>query len=360
MNEVEAHDSAPARRRQLLDAINASWTTQAIAAAVELRIPELLASAPLASEALARVAGCDTASLRRLLVALATLDLVEHDADGRCALTKSGALLRADVADSLAAWALFNGRHAARVWPRLAQSVQSGRSARTNSGGSDDFDHLDVDPAAADLFHRAMSELTRPIAAAFAAAVDLGRARLVVDVGGGYGRLIATLLIAYPEMHGVLFDLPHAIAAAAPQLARVGVAGRCDFVCGSFFEVVPAGADAYLLKSVLHDWDDGRSATILDACRRAMASSPVARLFVIERLAPERFGTTARDRAIARSDLNMLVSLGGRERTEAQYRAMLRHAGLEPGRTHALAAEFSAIEAVVADRDKEPSHGLER
>jgi hypothetical protein len=335
----------------LLAAINASWTTQAIAAAVELRIPELLATAPLASEALAREAGCDAAALQRLLVALASLDLVAVDDDGRFALTEYGALLRADAADSLAAWALFSARHAGSVWPHLAESVRRGCSVRTNSGGSDDFAHLDVDPAAADLFHRAMTELTRPIAAAFAAAVDLRWARRVVDVGGGYGRLIATVLVAHPDTRGVLFDLAHAIAVAPPQLERAGVAGRCELVCGSFFDAVPAGADAYLLKSVLHDWDDEHSATILGACRRAMASSADARLFVIERLAPERFSATPRDRAIAQSDLNMLVSLGGRERTEAEYRAMLCRAGLEPKQTHELVSEFSAIETVVVDRE---------
>ncbi len=360
MNQADSHEDAPARRRQLLEAINAGWTTQAIAAAVELRIPELLAAAPLASEALACAAGCDAASLRRLLAALASLDLVAADDEGRVGLTASGALLRADVADSLAAWALFNGRHAARVWSRLTDSVRSGRSVRTSSGGSDDFAHLDADPDAADLFHRAMTDLTQPVAAAFAAVVDLGRARRVVDVGGGYGRLIATVLAAYPAVHGVLFDLPHAIAAAGPQLQRVGIAGRCELVRGSFFETVPAGADAYLLKSVLHDWSDERSVMILGACRQAMESSPDARLFVIERLAPERFDDTPRHRAIARSDLNMLVSLGGRERTEAEYRAMLCRAGLQPRRTHELVGEFSAIEAVVADRDKERSHDPER
>ncbi len=268
----------PRRRRQrrtrptrrLLEAINASWTTQAIAAAVELRIPELLAAAPLASAALARPAGCDAASLRRLLAALASLDLVAHDDDGRFALTTSGALLRADLADSLAAWALFNGRHAASrlaaIDRQRAQRAQRahelGRQRRLRPSRSR--------PGRADLFHRAMTDLTQPIAAAFAAAVDLARARRVVDVGGGYGRLIATVLVAYPGVHGVLFDLPHAIAAAAPQLERAGVAGRCELVCGSFFETVPAGADAYLLKSVLHDWDDERSADILGACRQAM------------------------------------------------------------------------------------------
>ncbi len=360
MNQNQDPAQALAKRGRLLDAINASWTTQAIAAAVELHLPELLAPAPLEGNRLARAAGCDPAALRRLLAALASLDLVTEEEDGRFGLTESGALLRADAADSLAAWALFNGRHAARVWSRLTDSVRSGRSARTSLGGSDDFAHLEGDAEAADLFHRAMTDLTQPIAAAFAAAVDLGPARRVVDVGGGYGRLIATVLVAHPATQGVLFDLPHAIAAAAPQLERAGVAGRCELVRGSFFETIPAGADAYLLKSVLHDWNDERGVTILGACRRAMESSPDARLFVIERLAPERFGATARHRAIARSDLNMLVSLGGRERTEAEYRAMLCRAGLEPGRTHELVGEFSAIEASVADREPEQSHDPDR
>jgi len=331
----------------LLEAINASWATQTIAAAVELRIPDLLSDAPLDCDALARAAGCDAPSLKRLLAALASLALVTQDGGGRFALSPRGALLRSDVPESLAAWALFCGRRVWRNWSHLADSVRSGSSATRRNGGNDDFAHLEADPPTAALFHRAMTNLTRPVAAAFAASVDLDGDLRVVDVGGGYGQLLATLLLAHPRLRGVLFDLPHAIEPAAAQIAQLGLSSRCELVSGSFFDHLPAGADAYLLKSVLHDWDDAHCARILQRCRQAMAKRPGARLFVIERLAPEHFAATPRDRAIARSDLNMLVSLGGRERSEREYRALLADADLCATRTHALASEFGVVEATL-------------
>ncbi|HEY6353235.1 MAG TPA: methyltransferase [Burkholderiaceae bacterium] len=209
--------------------------------------------------------------------------------------------------ESLAAWALFCGQRIWRNWTHLADSVRSGSSATRRSGGQDDFAHLDADPPAADLFHRAMTNLTRPVAAAFAASIDLEGELRVVDVGGGYGQLLVALLLAHPRLRGVLFDLPHAIEPAVAQIARLGLIARCELVSGSFFDSLPAGGDVYLLKSVLHDWDDAHCVRILQHCRQAMAGRPGARLFVIERLAPEHFAATPRDRAIARSDLNMPI-----------------------------------------------------
>ena len=190
-----------------------------------------------------------------------------------------------------------------------------------------------------------MTNLTQAVAAAFAASIDIGGDLRVVDVGGGYGQLITTLLLAHPRLHGVLFDLPHAIEPATVRLAQLS--SRCELVSGSFFDALPAGADVYLLKSVLHDWDDAHCLRILRRCHEAMVARPGARLFVIERLAPECFAATSRDRAIARSDLNMLVSLGGRERCEREYCALLSDAALRATRTHALTGEFSAIEAAL-------------
>ncbi|HET7524813.1 MAG TPA: methyltransferase dimerization domain-containing protein, partial [Burkholderiaceae bacterium] len=192
-------------RTLLLQAINASWSTQAIATAVELRIPDLLASESLDCDALARTAGCHAPSLKRLLAALASLALVVQDRCGRFALSPRGTLLRSDAAESLAAWALFCGQRAWHNWTHLADSVRSGSSAPRRDGGNDDFAHLDSDTAAADLFHRAMTNLTRPVAAAFAATVDLDGDLRVIDVGGGYGQLLTTLLLAHPRLRGVLF-----------------------------------------------------------------------------------------------------------------------------------------------------------
>ena len=333
-------------RALLLQAINASWTTQTIATAVELRIPDLLAGESLDSDALARAAGCHSPSLKRLLAALASLALVVQDRCGRYALSPRGALLRNDGAESLAAWALFCGRRVWQNWTHLADSVRTGSSAPRRSGGNDDFAHLDTDAAAADVFHRAMTNLTRPVATAFATTVELDGDLRVIDVGGGYGQMLTTLLLANPRLRGVLFDLPHAMERAAAQVAELGLSSRCELVSGSFFDSLPGDADVYLLKSVLHDWDDAHCVRILQRCHLAMADRPGARLFVIERLAPARFAATPRDRAIARSDLNMLVSLGGRERSEGEYRALLAHAALRVVRRRPLPSEYSVLEAV--------------
>jgi hypothetical protein len=356
MMTARAHDAREqarnerAAREYLLDLINASWTTQAIAAAVELRIAELLAACPLDIEALARLAGCHAPSLRRFLHALASLGIVEQGSDGRVALTRTGALLRTEAEDSLASWSLHCGRSSWSNWAGLADSVRTGECARRRAGGTDDFAVYDRDRAAADVFNRAMSNLTKPIADAIVEAIDFNAIDRIVDVGGSHGRLLGTILAAHPGLRGVLFDLGHAISRAGEELVRMGVAERCELVSGSFFESIPAGADLYLLKSVLHDWDDGHCSIILKQCACAMAAEPecAARLLVIERVRPELFAATPRDQAIARSDLNMLVSLGGRERTEREYRALLDAAGLRLVRLIELPAEFSVMDVELA------------
>jgi len=166
-----------------------------------------------------------------------------------------------------------------------------------------------------------------------------------VDVGGGYGVLLAAILKAYPEMRGKDFDLPHCQEGATRLLAEGGVDGRAEFVAGSFFESVPAGADAYILKSVIHDWDDERSLVIFKNCREAMKNG--ARLLIIEPTIPERVGSSSHDGVIIGSDLNMLVMAGGRERTEAEFRALLEASGLRITRiVTAPPTAFSVIETL--------------
>ncbi|MDW3684454.1 methyltransferase [Cupriavidus sp. CV2] len=342
----DARDATATRRPQLLAMINANWMTQAIAVAADLWIPDLLASGPLSVDLLADGCRCHVPSIRRLLRALATLEVCSELEDGRFALGPLGELLREDAPDSLRAWALFRAKQWP-AWGQLGASVRSGESYRKRTLGRDDFSYLDDDALAAALFHRAMVDLTRGVSADLMRAFAFGATERIVDVGGGHGELIATVLAAHPAMHGTLYDLAHAVAAAGSRLAEAGVADRCELACGSFFDSVPEGSDIYLLKSVLHDWDDQHSALILDNCRRAM--SPQARLLVIERIAPERLSPSARDQALAAADLNMLVSLGGRERIEAEYVALLEAAGLSVARIVATAGAFSVIEAVVAD-----------
>ena len=331
-------------RTRLLQMINAGWMTQAIATAVQLRLPERLSNGPLPADRLAQAAECDAPSLLRLLRALTSLELLSEEPEGEFALTELGRLLRSDVDGSVAAWATLSGSRLWTNWARLPDSVRTGRSARELARGESGFEHLDEDPDAARVFNRAMTDLTKPIARAAVAAIDFTGVRTVVDVGGGAGKLLATILAAHPGMRGVLFDMAHARSMATEVLASAGVADRCELATGSFFDAVPGGADAYLLKSILHDWDDERCATILARCREAMPAH--ARLFVLERMMPRRLSSAPADREFARSDLNMLVGPGGRERTEAAYRELLQAAGLHAVRIDALSDGFSALEAM--------------
>jgi orsellinic acid C2-O-methyltransferase len=330
-------------RTRLLSLINANWTTQAISVATQLCLPELLRDGPQSADALACATHCHRPSLTRFLRALTSIGVLTEAADGLFELTSLGGLLRTDVPGSLAAWAEFCGTRSWATWGRLVESVRTGDSIRKLTSGADGFHHIRDDSQGALLFNRAMVDLTQPVAFAIARTVDFSDTRLVVDVGGGYGELIASILSEYPAMRGILFDLAHATAAAGSRLAAVGVESRCTLVTGSFFDGVPGEADAYLLKSVLHNWDDDRAVEILRNCRRAM--SPHARLLVIERIAPDFFCDAPRDQDIARSDLNMLVGMGGRERTEMQYRELLNTAGLRITRVLALGDPYCVIES---------------
>jgi orsellinic acid C2-O-methyltransferase len=331
-------------RARLLSLINANWTTQAISVATQLRIPELLYGGPQTAGALAQATACHERSLSRLLRALTSIGVLAEATDGMFELTPSGALLRTDAPDSLAAWAEFCGTGSWTTWGHLKESVRTGDSRRKQTSGADGFHHLKDDTEAALLFNRAMVDLTRPVAAAIASAVGWSGISLLVDVGGGYGELIAAILSEYPSMRGILFDLAHATAAAGSRLTAAGVECRCSLVTGSFFDAVPTRADAYLLKSVLHDWDDEPAAEIVRNCRRAMA--PHAKLFIIERIAPERLSDSPRDQGIARSDLNMLVGTGGRERTQMQYRELLGNAELRIASFLAVTDPYQVIECV--------------
>ena len=326
-------------REHLLGLVNAGWTTQAIGAAVRLGLPMALAEGARDVDALAAATRTHALSLRRLLEALATLGLVAVDGRGSWCLVGAGWLLLPEVGGSLAAWAEFCAGASWDAWRRLDDSVRTGASQRRRQG----FAHLDDDAAAAALFNRAMRDLTAPIAAVFAARIDLGPNARVIDVGGGEGELLAGLLLRHPQATGRVFDLAHAADAATRRFAEGGLTARASFVAGDFFAAVPGNADVYLLKSVLHDWGDNDAVRILRSVAAAMA--PSARLFVLERLRPEQAGSSPIDRAIARSDLNMLIATGGRERNEVRYRQLLEASGLRAQRTLALMPGYGSIEA---------------
>lgn len=325
----------------LMRMVNGYQVSQAIHAAAVLRIADYLTAGPLGYAALAAATGTHPDTLYRLLRALAAVGVFHETADRRFALTPMGDCLRSDAAQPTAPWAVFVGRpYVRRAWDDLLYSVQTGENAFHHVHGMDVWNYRTQHSEEGKLFDLAMRALSHGVGEALAAAYDFGRFRRIVDVGGGSGALIARILAANEAAHGVLFDLPHVVAGAGKVLEPSGVAGRCDVVAGSFFEGLPQGGDAYILKAILHDWDDKPATTILRACREAMAAD--GRVLVVERLiAPANEGPDAKF-----SDLNMLVAPGGRERNREEFAALLHAAGFRLTGVIETGTRLSIVEAM--------------
>lgn len=343
-----ANTQQHAAARQLLELINGNWATQAIGVAARLGLADLIAVGVTQVGALARACACDACALHRLLRGLAALGVLRLGDDGHCSLSPTGELLRRDAPLGLNAHAQWWSQQAWMVWSDLLGSVQTGQSMRQRAHGQKGFDHLAGDAASAHLFHRSMVELTRLVAVELAGSPALPDQGVVMDLGGGHGQLLAEVLRARPGLRGVLFDLDHAVEGAPAHLLAAGVADRVTVTPGDFFAALPRPVDAVLLKSVLHDWDDQHAVHILQRARDALA--PAGRVLVIERVMPDQVEDRPEHRTATRSDLNMLVGLGGRERTAENYDALLQSAGLSRRRTLGAGAGFSVIEARIQDR----------
>ena len=325
-------------RSHLLGLINGFRISQALHVAAVLRLSDHLADGPRTAADLAAVTGCHPASLHRLLRALATAGVYEQAADGRFACTPLGEELR-----GLRDWAAFAGAPSMwQAWGALGHSVRTGENAFASVHGEGVWEYRARNPAEGDAFDLAMAALSRPVAEAAAEAYDFGALTTVADIGGGNGALLATLLTRHPHLRGHLLDQPHVVAAAPALLAAAGVADRCAVHAGDLFTAVPPGADAYVLKSILHDWPDEEALAIARVCRHAMRPDSV--LLVLERVltGPPHPAT---DLPAAFSDLNMLVGPGGQERTRDEYETLLREAGLRVTRVVPTTTEISVIEA---------------
>lgn len=324
--------------------IMSTWVPQAIHTAAVLKVPDALAAGPRASDDVAGDVGAPADQVHRLLRALVVLELCTQGEDGRFALTPMGEYLRADAPDTMRNWAILWGRPMIwSAWGRLADAVRTGETAPRLISGVGTFEWVAQDPEGAGIFNRSMQELTVRVSRAIAKAYDFSGLHRLVDVGGGHGALLPAILAANEGMSGVVFDLPYCREGAEAFLREHGVADRCRFEAGDFFEAVPAGADAYLIKSVIHDWDDEKSRAILARIRDAMRNdSP---LLVIEVLAPERLTGSPLEGLVVGSDLNMMLMTGGKERTEAEYRRLLESAGLRVTRVLGTASSLSILEA---------------
>lgn len=292
-----------------------------------LGVADELAGGPRTLEELATATGTHAPSLRRLMRGLACLNVVVERPGDTYELTEPGAQLRSDAPDSIrAAVLLFCSDAVWRSWGALEYSVRTGDIAWDHVHGVSVFDYMDTHKAEATTFNSAMADRTRAAVGKIIESYDFTRFTRLVDVGGGNGQLIARILASAPELRGVVFDQPAGVADARDTLSAAGVADRCDVAEGDFFSGVPEGGDAYLLKSVIHNWDDDKAATILRNCHDAMAEKGT--LLLVERVMPARVDSPDVGR-IVWSDVNMLVNTFGRERTEAEFRAVLGAAGFD-------------------------------
>jgi SAM-dependent methyltransferase len=317
------------------------WAPQAIHAAALLGVADTLAGGPKRSDAIAREVGADPDALHRLMRALVAIGLCTPD-DDAFALTPLGDCLRADSRDSVRDWVLIvGGGMSWSAWGRLVDCVRTGRSV-PDLDGRDPWADMGADAEATAVFNRSMVQLTRHLAPAIAASYDFGAFRTIVDVGGGYGALLPAILKGNPALRGAVFDLPRCAEGFRALATKVGLQDRYDFVAGDFLTDPLPAADAYLIKSVIHDWDDERSVAILRNIAAAMRPDSV--LLVVEPILPDRPGTSPLDGMFAHADLNMLVVVGGRERTEREFRALIERAGLRPTRVVPTPVAFSLIE----------------
>lgn len=323
----------------LLGLINGFQVTQAIHVASTLRIADHLKGGSRSAEELAPLTQSHAGALYRLLRALAAVGVFEEDENRRFALTPMGDCLRTDSATPIGAWAECVGSpYVWRTWGHLLHSIRTGENAFQSLNGKDIWNYRAERPEEGAVFDRAMTEFSRGGAEAVIGAYDFSALNHVVDVGGGRGLMLAAILTAHPRMQGTLFDQPGVIAGAEAVLEAHGVVDRCRMVGGSFFESVPEGGDAYVMRVVIHDWDDDEAIAILKACRRAMRET--AKLVLIERI----IAPANEVPATKFMDLHMLALPGGRERTRDEFSDLLARSGFELTRVMP-AARLNVIEA---------------
>jgi SAM-dependent methyltransferase len=238
------------------------------------------------------------------------------------------------------------------AWRDLLYSVRTGEPAFHHVFGMDSFSYMAQHPEEAANFDAAMADFTKGIAIVVATTYDFSQFGTIVDVGGGNGILLEAILKAHPTLRGVLFDMPHAADRAQQRIEAVGVGERCKAVGGDFFLGVPTGGDAYILKHVIHDWDDARAVTILKNCHRAMG--PQGKLLIVEGIYPSRIDKSDASRGAASNDVNMLVCTGGRQRSEAEFRSLYAAAGFKLTSIVPTQVRVSIIEGAWSPEDKSP------
>lgn len=312
---------------ELFELVQSHRITAVIYTAAKLGLAEALGDNAKTADQLALAVGADADALQRLLVTLATLGICTVEDAGKFALTDVGRQLDEQACGSVKDWIIFEGELLAKSWTGLLDSVRTGKTAAQLQGVANSFDLMERTPGNVAIFNAAMTNLTRLVVPDIVKSCDFSRSRVVMDVGCGSAALLAAVLARHDGLLGVGFDLPRCREAAEGQMQDLGFGGRFRFEPGDFFKAIPCGADTVLLKSVIHDWDDARSAVILSNCKTALP--PDGRLILIERVMPERATEDPQYRSHAFSSLNMLRGPGGRERCATEYAALLQASGFK-------------------------------
>ena len=328
----------PSPNEQLDGMITGYWISQAIYAAAKFGIADHLKDGPKSVDELAEATATNADALYRLLRALASKGIFAEGEPRQFSLTPLAELLQSDVPGSKRALALMSGDEQFRAWAEIDYSIQTGKIAFEKVYGKPIFDYLGDNPDKARIFDAAMVGIHGRESDAILDAYDFSQIGVVTDIGGGNGSQITGILHRHTAMKGILFDLPHVIERAKNQIESAGLSDRCELVAGNFFDAVPEGADAYMMRHIIHDWDDEKSLTILRNCHRAMSSN--GKLLIVESVIPsgnEPFGGKF-------LDLVMLLIPGGKERTDDEYRMLLGKAGFELTRVVPTGTEVSIVE----------------
>ena len=327
----------------MLQMISGFWLARAIYIAAKLGLADLVKDEPKTAEALAQETHTHAPSLYRVLRALASAGIFAEDEGQRFHTTPIAATLRSDTPGSLRYIAMTElGEEHYPAWENVLHSVKTGEIAFDHRFGMPIWEFFATHAENAQIFDNAMAHLTTSVNEAILSSYDFSPFGHVVDVAGGQGGFLLGLLKANPAARGLIVDLPHVVEKAKQSISREGLEGRCEATAGDIFQSVPAGGDAYVLKWIIHDWNDEQSLTILKNCRAAMTAD--ARLLLIESvIAPGNEPSFAKF-----MDLNMLVMTGGRERSESQYRELLAAAGFTLSRIAPTPSAFCVIEATPA------------
>jgi hypothetical protein len=336
--EQPSADKLPSE--QMVQMVSSYWLSQALGAVARLGIPDRIAAQPRTSEGIAKAVGIDPDAAHRVMRALASIGVFRQLEDARFALTPLGETLCSNVPGSVRDFAvMLTDTPHWQAWGKFLEALKSGRPVLKAVLGMELWEWYSQHSGDANAFSLAMGNLARMVAAELTRVVDFSQVQTVADVGGAHGVLLTAILQHYPHTRGILFDLPHVIETAKPVIEAQGLSDRCELSAGDFFNEVPSGADVHVLKQILHDWDDQRATLILENCRRSLR--PNGRVLLVEMVLPPDSAPSPAHFI----DLNMLVLLGGRERSASEFAVLLEKSGFKPPRFIETDSPFVVIEA---------------